>query len=118
MAFTVVRENFLYFRIKLYPVLVAGSFHYSPTSERLDGPFQKFVGLQTDNEFVFLVNITGFMGCNGRDSLGIDGAYTVVLSFFLHSLQAFVPQFSGPVRRAAEERCITCIRRDVPVYKI
>ena len=103
MAFPVVGEYLLYLWVKLYTVLVAGPFHDSPSSERLDGPFQEFVGLQAHDQFVFLVNISGFMGCNGRNGLGVNGAHAVVFPFFLHGGETFVPDFHRPFRRAAEE---------------
>ena len=71
-----------------------------------------------DNDFIFPVNVSGFMGSDGGNSLGINGAYSVVLPFFFHRSQTFVPEFLRPFSRPAEERSVTGIWSDVSVHEV
>ena len=61
MGLAVMGEYLLYFRVELHPVFPACLFDYMPSSERLDGSLEQFVGLQSHNEFVFPVYVAGCM---------------------------------------------------------
>ena len=61
----VVSEDIFYTVVHFHAVFVAGFAYHIDTSERLDGTFQKFVCLQTDDQFVFFVDISGFMRSDG-----------------------------------------------------
>ena len=61
----VVSENIFYAVVHFHAVFVTGFADYVDTSERLDGTFQKFVCLQADDQFVFLVDISGLVGSDG-----------------------------------------------------
>ena len=57
MGLSVMSEDFLYFRVQFHAILMACFLHNSPSSERLDGTLQEFICLESDNEFILLVNI-------------------------------------------------------------
>ena len=66
MGFTIMSEDIFYTIVYFYAILVASLAYYVDTSERFDGTFQKFVCLQTNDQFVFLVDISGFVRCDSR----------------------------------------------------
>ena len=59
-------ENIFYAVVHFDTVFVTRLAYYVDTSERFDGTFQKFVCLQTNDQFVFLVDISGFVRCDSR----------------------------------------------------
>ena len=72
MGFTIMSEDIFYTIVYFYAILVASLAYYVDTSERLDGTFQKFVCLQTDDKFDYFVDIYCFMRSDGRDGDNIQ----------------------------------------------
>ena len=65
MSFAVVSENILYLRVYFYTVFAACFFYNLDTSERLDCTAQYFVSLQTYDNFIILIDVTGSKRSNG-----------------------------------------------------
>ena len=66
MGFTIMSEDIFYTIVYFYAILVASLAYYVDPSERFDGTSQKFVCLQTNDQFVFLVDLSGFVRCDSR----------------------------------------------------
>jgi amino acid permease len=54
-------KDILYFIIYFYTVFAASFSYYIDTTEWLDGTFQQFICLQTNDKFILLIYITGLM---------------------------------------------------------
>ncbi|CDF21972.1 unknown [Prevotella sp. CAG:617] len=54
-------EDVFYFFVNFNAVFAASFFNNFDAAERLDGALEQLVGLQTYNQFVFTVNVAGFM---------------------------------------------------------
>ncbi len=59
MSLAVMGKNILYFGVDFSTVFLACLFNDFDTAERFDGTAKHFIGLQTDNDLVFLVNVAG-----------------------------------------------------------
>ena len=103
MRLPVMREYLLDFRVKFDPVFPACLFHHMPSAERLDGPLEQLICLESDDKFVLLVYISSRVGSDCRDGLRIDCADPAVGPFFSQGIRADCPEFSGAVGRSLEE---------------
>ena len=88
-----MREDFLYLRIQFDTIFITSFLDNPPASERLDGALEKFIGLQTYDKFVILVNIACGVGGDCGNRLGVNASDTTSVAFFCKSFQTFVPQF-------------------------
>ena len=106
-------EDVLHFVIHFQTVFAACFCHYVDTTERFDGTSQQFIGLQADNQFVFLVYISGFMRSDGRYGDVVQRTDTIIVSFFFKCFQAEVPDAFGTFSRFLQERGIPSVGCDV-----
>jgi len=83
-------------------------------TEGLHGTTKDLVSLQTDDDFVILINIAWSESRDTRNRAGIDRAYAMwVFALFLESLEAVLPDALGLLRRTGEEGGVTIIRGDI-----
>ena len=61
VSLAVVGEDVLHSWIYFLAILCAGFFNHLDAAERLDGTLEEFVGLQTHDEFVLLVDVARFV---------------------------------------------------------
>ena len=111
-------ENVFYAVVHFDTVFVTRLAYYVDTPERFDGTLQQFICLQTDDQLVFLVDISRFVGSDGRYGNIIQCADTVVCSLFSQCFEAAVPYGFCAFGRSFEERCISVVRSDVMTYEI
>jgi hypothetical protein len=83
-------------------------------TEGLHSTTKDLVSLQTDDDFVILINIAWSESRDTRNRAGIDRAYAMwVFALFLESLEAMLPDALGLLRRTGEEGGVTIIRGDI-----
>jgi hypothetical protein len=83
-------------------------------TEGLHGTTKDLVSLQTDDDFVILINIAWSESRDTRNRAGIDRAYAMwIFTLFLESLEAVLPDALGLLRRTGEEGGVTIIRGDI-----
>jgi len=83
-------------------------------TEGLHSTTKDLVSLQTDDNFVILINIAWSESRDTRNRAGIDRAYAMwVFALFLESLEAVLPDALGLLRRTGEEGGVTIIRGDI-----
>jgi hypothetical protein len=83
-------------------------------TEGLHGTTKDLVSLQTDDNFVILINIAWSESRDTRNRAGIDRAYAMwIFTLFLESLEAVLPDALGLLRRTGEEGGVTIIRGDI-----
>jgi len=95
-------------------ILMDGLLDDLVPTEGLHGTTKDLVSLQTNDNFVILINIAWSERRDTRNRAGIDRAYTMwVFALFLKSLEAVLPDALGLLRRAGEEGGVTIIRGDI-----
>ena len=103
MCFAVMGEDVFYFIVHFHSVFTACFCYHVDASERFDGSFQQFISLQTDNKFIVLINIPGFMRSDGRYGGIVQSTDAIVVPFFFESLQTDVPDTFGTFGRSLQE---------------
>ena len=118
MGLAIVGEDVLHAGIHFLAVLSASLLHDLDATEGLDGAAEEFVGLQTNDEFVLLVDVASLVRGDGRYGIGVEGTYTAVSALFFESLEAEVPYLSSALRRANEERGIAFVGGQVAANEV
>jgi len=113
MGFTVFGEDFFQLRIQFTAINLTGAFNHFDTAERNQRTFQWRIGLQTDDLFQFLVDITGIMRGNGGRYIGIEVNRRVSAVFLFDAFHNGIPQFSRCRGSTSQKGFITFIRRIV-----
>ena len=78
MRFAVVGENILNLLVHVDAVLLAGARYDVDAAEGLDGALEQLVGLQTDDQLLFFVDVAGFVRSDGRNGLVVQRTDAVV----------------------------------------
>ena len=106
----VIMINIADFRGQLIAVGFTSLLGHADAAVDDDAALQRSLGLQTDNNFQIFFNVTGAMGCNGRDPRRIDRQNAAFFLFRFQQVHTLVPKLFGPRRRRRQERVISCIR--------
>ena len=90
----------------------AGLDHPQP-AERKDGALEGLIGLQSDDDLVLPVDITGLVRQHGRRCLGVDGE-NAFLSLVLEVRLQLRPDRLGALGRTGQETLVAVVRSHVP----
>ena len=118
VGLAVVGEDVTHALVDVGAVFAAGARDDVDASEGLDGALEELVGLQTHNQLVLAVDVSGLVRGDGRYGLVVERADAVVAALLLQGGQAEFPDASGAWRRSFEEGCIALIGGDVAADEV
>ena len=104
--------------VYLIAVVGAGLLCHADSAIRLQRPLEGLVGLEADDGLLALVKISGAMGSDGGDNLGIHVQNTARFSLLLLQIQHLRPQILGVLCRAGKEILIAVIGMVVSLDKV
>ena len=109
--------NLLRFGIQLIAVSLERILHHADAPFGEDAAFEGSVGLQTHDNLIVLVYISGTIGIErlGQFLLSVIDTF---LALHLEHLSEFIPQCLGLGRRSCQERVVTGVGRVVVLDKV
>ncbi len=107
----------MYVRIGRKTRSLQARLDHTQTAIRKNCPFEGLVCLQSDDDFILAIDITGLVGQHGRWRCGIDGEDAVSPLFSKKWLKLF-PDFSRSLGSVFEKILLAFIRRNVADYEI
>ena len=117
MRLSVFREDFFCHRVQLVAVSFQAVFHHTCSAFRVNTTFQRGIGLQADNYFVFFVYITWSISIYALRIFCFSVVNTF-LPFYLKHFSQFIPNLLRLIRGALQERIIPFIRFIIVLDKI
>ena len=110
MGFPVGGEEFLHVRVKSVAVIRTCLLRHADSAVRLQGTLEGRVRLNAYDSFFGFIKISGTMGRNGGNDLGIHIQDTAGFSFFAAQIQYLLPKIQSILGRACEKSFIPVIR--------
>ena len=104
-----VLEYLFHLRIHLFAISFQRSTNHTNTAKRHNGTLQRGVRLKANDCFLLFVNISRFMGSNGRNCMVVNIEYTAFCVFLVHQCTDFLPQFPCAVGRSLQKGVIPII---------
>ena len=93
-----VAEDVFHGRIHFPAVGLQFAVNETDAAERHDGALERFIGLESDNLFQILVNISGLVGGDGGNRFFVDVVDAFSLPFESHPVQEIPPERNGSLR--------------------
>lgn len=109
----VVGENILNLLVHVDAVLLAGARYDVDAAEGLDGALEQLVGLQTDDQLLFFVDVAGFVRSDGRNGLVVQRTDAVVGALLFEGLETEVPDVLRAVGGTLQEGGVAHVGGDV-----
>ena len=89
---------------------MAGTFNHLDTTERDDGALERLVGLQADDLFQTVFDVTSIVRGNGGGYVGVKINRRMGTVLFLDAFHDLVPQSRGGLGSASEEALVAFVR--------
>ena len=110
VGFTVFGEGFFHLLVERGVVDLAGIHDHLDAAIGHDGAFQRFIGLQTDDDFKVFVDIARCVAVDAGNDISVDFQRGFGAVFFFHTFHHAVPQFGGSGGGRGEEAAVAFIR--------
>ena len=81
------------------------------------GALEELVGLESDDEFVLAVDVSGLVGSDRRDGLVVQRADAVILTLLFDGFETEVPDVLGSFGGTLQERGVAQIGGDVRLHE-
>ena len=104
--------------IHFVAIVGAGFLCHTDTAVGLQGALERLVGLEAHDGLLALVKVSGAMGSDGGDYLGVHIQDAAGFSFFLLQIQHLCPQILSVLCRAGKECLIAVIGMIVPLDEV